>query len=281
MGSMTSASLLVHVDRDAEADDRISLACSLAVRFNARLIGLAAAMMDLPVIDPMGYAPIDAETIASEREILEADLKVAAEKFQRCADENKLKTEWRSSLEFPADLLCRQARMADLLIIGRGEIEKSTGPQRVLDPGDVLMQAGRPVLVVPPNVKNLTLEHVVIAWKDTRESRRAVADALPFLSEARAVSVLDLCTEDELDDSKMAVADVVAYLGRHGITAKGEASLLSKTDPASAIIGLAKEKGADLIVAGAYGHARLREWVFGGVTYELIKRSPVCCLLSH
>lgn len=278
---MTFASFIVHADRDPESDGRIDLACSLAARFDARLIGLAAAMMELPVIDPMGYAPIDAETIASEREILETDLKVAAEKFQLCANEKKVKTEWRSNLEFPADMVCRHARAADLLIIGRGEVEKSTGPQRVIDPGDVLMQAGRPVLIVPPAVADLALDHVVIAWKDTRESRRAVADALPFLKAARAVSILELCADGEVEDSRNAVEDVAAYLSRHAVAAKSDVRALNQTDPATEIIAFAKEQGADLIVAGAYGHARLREWVFGGVTYELIKRSPVCCLLSH
>jgi nucleotide-binding universal stress UspA family protein len=278
---MSSGSFIVYADRNEESDGRIKIACGLAARFDTRLIGLAAAMMDLPVIDPMGYAPLDAEVIASERNILEGDLSVAAERFQRLTDASKVKTEFRTSLEFPADLLCRQARCADLLIIGRGEVEKSTGPQRALDPGDVLMQAGRPVLVVPPGVDTLPLNHVVIAWKDTRESRRAVADALPFLAAAEAISIIDLCTEDEFDQSTSATADVTAFLGRHGIAAKGEAVALGRSDPASQIIEFAKTRGADLIVAGAYGHARLREWVFGGVTYELIKRSPVCCLLSH
>src|SRR5579863_2940200 len=121
MGVMTSGTFIVHADRDAESLGRIKLACGLAARFDARLIGLAAAMLDLPVVDPMGYAPVDAEVIASERDILESDLKLAAEMFQRCADEHKLQVEFRSNLEFPADLICRQARSADLLIIGRGE----------------------------------------------------------------------------------------------------------------------------------------------------------------
>ncbi|MHB8885035.1 MAG: universal stress protein [Methylovirgula sp.] len=278
---MTPASFIVHADRDPESDGRIRVACSLAARFDARLIGLAAAMMDLPVIDPMGYAPIDAETIANERDILEADLKAAAEKFRLCAEEKKVKAEWRSNLEFPADMLCRQARAGDFVIIGRGEVEKSTGVQRMLDPGDVLMQAGRPVLIVPPGVTELALDHVVIAWKDTRESRRAIADALPLLAAARAVSILELCGEDEVEGAENAVADVVDYLDHHGIVAKSKVQVLRQSDPATKIIAFAKQQGADLIVAGAYGHARLREWVFGGVTYELIKRSSVCCLLSH
>src|SRR5579863_5599584 len=240
VGLMSSGSFIVHADRDDESDGRIKVACSLATRFDARLIGVAAAMMDLPVIDPMGYAPID------------ADVSVAAERFGRLTEGGSAKTEFRSSLEFPADLLCRQARCADLLIIGRGEVEKSTGPQRVLDPGDVLMQAGRPVLVVPPGVEKLALNHVVIAWKDTRECRRAVADALPFLEAAHSVSVIDLCTEDELEQSSGAIADVVAFLGRHGIAAEGEAIALGRSDPATQIIEFAKTRGADLIVAGAY-----------------------------
>lgn len=278
---MTSACFIVHADRESESDGRIALACSLAERFDARLIGVSGAMLDLPVIDPMGYAPIDMQAVASERELLESDLKAAAEKFQRCAAAKHLESEWRSNLEFPADLICREARMADLLIIGRGEVEKSIGPQRGLDPGDVLMQSGRPVLVVPPGVEAIGLELAIVAWKDARESRRAVSDALPFLKRAKAVTVLQLCGQDEAADARSSIADVVAYLGRHDIAAKGEARILDRIDPASEIIAAAKEKSADLIVAGAYGHTRLREWVFGGVTYALIKKSPVCCLLSH
>jgi nucleotide-binding universal stress UspA family protein len=278
---MTSACFIVHADREPESDGRIALACSLAERFDAQLIGVGAAMMDMPVVDPMGYAPIDARVIASERELLEGDLKAAAEKFQRFAAAKNLETEWRSSLEFPADLICREARMADLLIIGRGEVEKSIGPQRGIDPGDVLMQSGRPVLVVPPGVEAIGFNHVIVAWKDARESRRAVSDALPYLKVAKAVTVLQLSTDDEEREAKTSVADVVAYLRRHGIAATGETRVLARIDPASEIIAAAKEKNADLIVAGAYGHTRLREWVFGGVTYALIKKSPVCCLLSH
>ncbi len=278
---MTSACFIVHADREPESDGRIALACSLAERFEARLMGVGGAMMDMPVIDPMGYAAIDARTLASERELLEGDLKVAGEKFQRFAAARKLESEWRSGLEFPADLICREARIADLLIIGRGEVEKSIGPQRGLDPGDVLMQSGRPVLVVPPGVESIAFEHAIIAWKDARESRRAISDALPFLKVAKAVTVLQLSTEDEEGDAKTSVADVVGYLNRHGIAASGETRVLARIDPASEIIAAAKDKDADLIVAGAYGHTRLREWVFGGVTYALIKKSPICCLLSH
>jgi nucleotide-binding universal stress UspA family protein len=278
---MTSACFIVHADREAESDARIALACSLAERFDARLIGVGGAMLDIPVVDPMGYAPIDARIIASERELLEGDLKVAAEKFHRYAAAKKLESEWRSNLEFPADLICREARMGDLLIIGRGEVEKSIGPQRGLDPGDVLMQSGRPVLVVPPGVKSISFDHAIVAWKDARESRRAILDALPFLKIAQAVTVLQLSTEDEEADAKASVADVVTYLTRHGVAARGETRVLARIDPASEIIAAARDKNADLIVAGAYGHTRLREWVFGGVTYALIKKSPVCCLLSH
>jgi nucleotide-binding universal stress UspA family protein len=278
---MSSGSFIVYADRNEESDGRIKIACGLAARFDTRLIGLAAAMMDLPVIDPMGYAPLDAEVIASERNILEGDLSVAAERFQRLTDASKVKTEFRTSLEFPADLLCRQARCADLLIIGRGEVEKSTGPQRALDPGDVLMQAGRPVLVVPPGVDTLPLSHVVIAWKDTRESRRAVADALPFLAVAEAISIIDLCGEDELDQSNGAMVDVTTFLGRHGIAAKGEAVALGRSDPASQIIEFAKTRGADLIVAGAFGHPRLWEKMLGGVTYDLLTRMSLPIFMSH
>jgi nucleotide-binding universal stress UspA family protein len=122
---------------------------------------------------------------------------------------------------------------------------------------------------------------VVVAWKDTRESRRALADSLPFLKAAEQVTVVEVCGKDELADARIRTADVVKYLQRHGVKATAKA-VSAPPDRVSAELNIAAQAiGADLIVAGAYGHTRLGEWMFGGVTYDLLHAPERFVLLSH
>jgi nucleotide-binding universal stress UspA family protein len=143
------------------------------------------------------------------------------------------------------------------------------------------MRAGRPLLVVPPGTGNLDTKHVTVAWKDTREARRAVWDALPFLKSAESVHVIEVAERDDLDAAVARTADVVAYLARHEVNARAEARTKREKSVADELILVSEQVGADLIVSGGYGHARLREWAFGGVTSDLLEHSPKCCLLSH
>src|SRR5579883_1389338 len=132
------------------------------------------------------------------------------------------------------------------------------------------MQTGRPLLVVPDSAEWLDLRSVLVAWKDTGEARRAIADSLPLLRLAKEVTVAEILEEDD------------AWLARHGIAAsqrvgdaKGEGGAPAALDE---IAGLA---GAGLVVAGAYGHSRFRELILGGVTQHLMRQSARCVLLSH
>ena len=152
---------------------------------------------------------------------------------------------------------------------------------RVPDCGAAILGAGRPFLVVPAAVKSLTADHVVVGWKDTREARRAIQDALPFLHEAKRVTVIDICENDRKEAARHGVDDVVLYLARHRIKAEGRIETQLLGSGADQIIGFAEEEGADLLVTGAYGHSRLNEWIFGGMTRDLLTSSPICCLMSH
>ena len=139
---------------------------------------------------------------------------------------------------------------------------------------------GRPVLVVPNAIGHLKLERIVVGWKDSRETRRAIADALPLLKQAAAVSVAEIAVEDAMPEARAHVADVVAWLQGHGIVAQAVASL-STGDDATGLYTIAQDLGADIVAAGAYGHSQLREWVLGGVTRDFLLRSDCCSLLSH
>ena len=142
------------------------------------------------------------------------------------------------------------------------------------------MRAGRPVLIVPPAVRALDLSRVVVAWKDTREARRAVADALPLLARADRVTVVELAPPDRLDETADGLENVTAWLARHGVEAEARA-LASGAGDARRLEAVVRELGGSLLVAGAYGHSRIHEWVFGGVTCDFLMHPDVCALISH
>jgi nucleotide-binding universal stress UspA family protein len=126
----------------------------------------------------------------------------------------------------------------------------------------------------------LWAERIVVAWKDTREARRALQDSLPLLHEAESVLVAEVCDAGTEAANRKQLDDVVHYLARHRIAASA-ITTSTKDSVANELIRISQAENADLIVAGAYGHTRLGEWVFGGVTRDLLTSSPVCCLLAH
>jgi nucleotide-binding universal stress UspA family protein len=119
-----------------------------------------------------------------------------------------------------------------------------------------------------------------VAWKDTRESRRALADALPLLQRALEVVVLEVCPEQDMGCSAARVADVILGLRRHGVTARPQTAI-KQGSTADTIMAQADNMGAALIVAGGYGHSRFGEWVFGGVTRTLLEQERRFVLFSH
>ena len=154
-------------------------------------------------------------------------------------------------------------------------------PGQSLDIGDAVMRAGRPILLVPPGKTCLAPDRVLVAWKDTTEARRAVSAALPLLKRAQDVRIVEIVGQgNEETDAARRVADVAAWLQRHGVTAEATAEL-SAGNAGSHLDLLATQNNADVIVAGAYGHSRLREWAFGGVTRHLMRRAAACAFLMH
>lgn len=262
----------VHLGAGAEAT--IRFAAQLARCLSCRLIGTGADQLELPYYgDSAGM--VDAVLVENARAVLDEDLAKAQALFRKAADGVVL--DWRCAVEPHSDFVLTQSRAADLIVLARqGSGDPPLGRMGVA-PGDVVLELGRPILLVPPDVERLLARSVVIAWKDTRESRRAVQDALPFLVRADIVSVLSVGA-DPADDGAQ---DVCGYLAQYGIAARVVNRPKSGTTVAAEIAELVRLQNADLVVAGAYGHSRLREWIFGGVTRDLIETTPVCCLMSH
>lgn len=270
---MSYATIMVHLDVDESSDARLRLAAGLAKRFGATLVGTSAALV------PAEYGPsIGPERLAAEQRSVATLLARQEAAFRKIAGAAEVKHEWRSDNDLPDDFLPREARAADLVIVGR--VPPSTSVLRAVDPGRVVLRGGRPVLVVPPGIERLRAERIVIGWKDAREARRAVFDALPFLHEAKHVRVVEISDTGEEARAQRRLDDVAHYLMRHRIAA--ETRVVSRGDEVgAALMRVAQEAGADLIVAGAYGQSRLGEWVFGGATRSLLSGSAVCCLFSH
>src|SRR5581483_12012187 len=127
--------------------------------------------------------------------------------------------------------------------------------------------------------EGVKLKCALVAWKDTREARRAVNDALPLLRKVKDVVVVEIIEDEAQRDSAHGrLDDVVAWLGHHGVVAAPRVFHFPESEKTR---GKLWEYGADFIIAGAYGHARLREMIFGGFTLDLLKHSPQCAFLSH
>jgi nucleotide-binding universal stress UspA family protein len=149
---------------------------------------------------------------------------------------------------------------------------------RAVDIGSLALGSGRPVFVAASNFEHVLAKTALVAWKDTREARRAIADALPFLSKANEVVVAT--TDGNPDDNvRDSLADVAVYLEHHGIMARTE--ILSGEENGERLLVFARSIHADLIVSGAYGHSRLREWAFGGMTRTLLQESGINRLMSY
>ena len=274
---MSYATLMVYVDADHFPEHRIRLAAGLADRFTVTLIGLSALAIR-PAFVAEGVVIVDSVT---ELDINEMTAKLAdtENRFRGVAGAEQCKLEWQSMLDFPIDALTREARSADLIVIGQsggfGDLYRS------LDSGRAVLGMGRPTLIVPDGVTSLRADHIVTGWKDTREARRAVQDALPFFHEATRVTVVEICGTDDKDAARGRVDDVVRYLTRHRIKCDPRILVHQERSSAATLIKFAQDEGADLLVTGAYGHNRLNEWIFGGITRDLLTTSPICCLLSH
>ncbi|WP_035674800.1 universal stress protein [Bradyrhizobium liaoningense] len=277
---MTYATVMVSLALDQPNEARLQVAGELAERFEAAIVGVAAAQFAPPLYFTDGteaQALIDEGEASVKRRL--ADLEA---QFRAATKDRGGHVEWRSAMDFPARFVLAQARCADIVVSG-GRTPAFSDAFSLASPKDLVLQAGRPLLVVPDRVNWLDLRNVLVAWKDTPEARRAVADALPMLRKAREVTIVEI---PERDDDRSAVTagviDVATWLGRHGVTATARVSEAARDEsPAAHLEKVAGDVGAGLIVAGAYGHSRFRELILGGVTQHLVTQTARSVLLSH
>ena len=278
---MTYKTILVHLNDKRRAETLLEPAIRLAVQHNAHLIGLHAyaSIPASPVAIPYA-SKVLGEVAASERRETE---EIAAT-FASMTANQPFVAEWRV-LKVPnvdlAAAVMDHGRAADLIVAGQTDPDWDLSP--LMDfPERLALESGRPVLVIPyvgryPEIGR----NVMIAWKPSRESARAVFDALPILTRAETVQILEV--KDRRDDGTSLAPDttIAASLGRHGIKPTVRSSMAADISVGDEILSRLADASADLLVMGAYGHSRMREFVFGGATRHIARHMTAPTLFSH
>jgi nucleotide-binding universal stress UspA family protein len=257
------------------------LAAVLARRFDARLVGVhVGSLLTLPLF-------LDTGPSAELLEALEAEMLARAGRaraqFDAVLARSGVAGEWRLDRTSLAGEALVHARHADLVMIGQHDPEREASTFARVSPADLVLAAGRPVLVVPHAGRFADAgQRVIVAWNGSREATRAVHDAMPILRAAREVAVLTIeNSAGDADPGRWPGADIAAHLARHGVNVATRHAIGGEVSVADALLNLVADDGADLIVMGAYGTSRAREFVLGGATRDLLRTMTVPVLMSH
>lgn len=269
--------IMVHLELKRDNRSVLAVARGLASQFESRVIGIAACQ-PLQVMFNEGFSAYEA--ITQNRKDIEKEIESAEAEFRDALSGHEI--EWRSCVTYGslADFIAEEARSADLIITARDPGLSLLDENHHVRLDDLVMRAGRPVLIVPDGISALNLRHVFVGWKDVREARRAIVDALPLLTIAQNVTVLEVAPDHERMRAQKRVEDVVAWLSKHHIGARPLTDTPTGSETAYLHARLLSDH-CDLLVAGGYGHSRLREWVFGGVTQDVLLDPDLCVLISH
>jgi nucleotide-binding universal stress UspA family protein len=274
---MAFKTIMVQLDVDAIAASLISMAWDLAQRHEADLIGFCAAEPHFVI--PTGTDDQAAtKAIWSQVEEIEGRLNCLREEFLSTVNGSN-RASWRGEIGNPTVQLALNARAADLIITGSRAIDLVVDHHRTLDTASLVLAAGRPILVASETYTPIKAESTLIAWNDTREARRAVVDAMPFLIMARAVVIATVDHGSPAPHNN--VADVELFLARHGVKARSEILDARHSEPAKLLLQIGREIAADLIVLGGYGHSRVQEMTFGGVTRSVLRSGSLHRLISN
>ena len=276
---MAFKDLLVYVDGSKVSTVRVDAAIRLAQAHDAHLTGLYV----LPRLEIPVYAEVQVpdEILAAQREAALARAAEAEKVFRVATDKAGWSSEWRFVEDRLAPTLALHARYVDLVIVGqRGDTDPSSMSNGVAE--HVVLQSGRPTLVVPYiGAPDSIGKHVLVAWDGSREAGRAVHEAMPFLEQAQAVTVLAINPPEHADENRIPSADICQHLARHGVNAEAAHIEAHDITVGDMLLSRAADRGADLIVMGAYGHSRFREFVLGGATRNLLEHMTVPVLMAH
>ena len=275
---MAITEILVHVDETPAAEARLRAAVELAASSKAHVSALF--LVTEPFMRALVGRHVPEDFVREQMATLESEADERLAAMKAIADAKGVKLEGRgetATMDHLPAILARQGRRADLIVVGPGTDSDGSALAEA-----AFMDTGRPALVVPANWSGvLPPKRALVAWDGSREAARAAGDAIPLLREAEDVVVLTV-------DAHRAGArfsdrpgfGLTTYLRRHGAKARVK-QVSASGGIADTILGQVTEEQADLLVMGGYGHSRVREMMFGGVTRSILETAPSPILVSH
>ena len=283
---MSYRTILVHLNDERRLPGMLDSAISIAIANKAHLIGLAVLPPIIIVPDMDG---ISGAVIEQHRVAYSAQMKRMQEVFNAVCAKQGVSASWvaldceaANPFGSVATVVVDQARHVDLVITGQTDQEWALTGQ--LDVGEeVVTEAGRPVLLVPKTAPIASkAKRILVGWNGSRESARAVFDAIPLLAAADDVIVVWLEPQTESGRlEEFAGTDICAALARHDVKCRVLHHIRLDRGVGPTLLSLSQEHGADMLVMGCYGHSRLREFILGGATRYVLDHMTVPVLMSH
>jgi len=269
----------VRLDGSAADEMRLSAVNDIADLFDSQVTGLFLNVM------PLVVAPEDGVGAMAATELMEA-AKEAGDKVEARLRERLNRLQKPVELrrfdilsDAAADVAVREARTSDTFVASRPNGAPHE-PEHLIE--SVLFGSGRHLFLVPSRkLEKVIFERIVLAWNGSREAARALAEALPYLQKAKEVTVLVVDDEPPIELNATLGVDAVKHLKHHGINATLHRARMRDNDVGATLIAETRRLKADLLVMGAYGHSRVREWLLGGATYTLLLKAPVPLLIAH
>lgn len=280
---MTYKTLLAILQGESDMPRVLDFAVPFAARHDSHLIGLHAEALPVAMASPMGGPIVDfSAQIEEDADRRQAELRA---RFEDRARAEGIAAEWRGYENVSGDSAItgiESARSADLVIAQQNDPDAEA--RVIADLEALVFESGRPVLLLPYTYKGggASFKKVVLAWNGSRESARAAYDALPLMKEAGNVEVLTVDAQDTLQqDARMAGAAIATALARHGIDVTTRSEHSGGLSHGDVIANRLADTGADLLVMGSYGRSRVSEFIFGGVTRNMLQSMTTSTLMSR
>ncbi len=278
---MSIKTILLHVNDERRIAGLVDATAHLATRHEAHLTGLYV----MPPVPTYGTTSIGTGMIKSGLATFREEARRAQASFEAACKGRPFVTEWR--LINPghvgvAETVMDHGRAADLIVTSQRD--RSFEFSALLDvPERLAIESGRPVLIIPHSGRFAQFgKRVTIAWNGRREAARATFDALPLLKMAESVRILWINPQDDRARAgDLPTAEIAGALARHGVKCEAATAVASGIKVEDALLSSLTDDGSNLLVMGAYGHSRLREFVFGGATRHVLDHMTVPVLMSH
>lgn len=274
--------LLVNIPTECSPQPVIDGAISLATRLQAQLDAVAVGheVPNMPFLTEGGAAVATISKVEHEKALGRAQAALGI--FEAEGRRAGIAYSCRAITELQAEaaaILGATARLYDLTVVAQPEFERDSFDNALAQ--EILFQSGGPVLFMPYTFRGpFHAKRIGICWDGSRLAARAMRDAMPLLEQTEAITVLAI-SEARSAPADASAAHLVHYLARLGVPTKIAAVTAKTANIQPSILSIASDESIDLLVMGGYGHSRLKETVFGGVTREMLESMTVPTLMSH